>query len=197
MADSASPEDIVGLVKDAHDRERRLVDALTEEQIRVPSPLPGWTRAHLLAVRLAFLHAALRQIDYGLADKTTAFHRAGPDPRQADRDGRDAEVAANVDRPARELVRDVQDATLVVDRAWSRLGPGDWERPARYRGRGTLLDVLHACWRESEVHVVDYELGPRPADWSPEFCTHLLDYLARRVPEGMRLELSTPDGQTW
>jgi maleylpyruvate isomerase len=197
MSDPAGPEEIIEWVRDAHARERRLVETLTEEQIRVASPLPGWSRAHLLGARLAFLHAALRQIDYGLADRTTPFYRAGSDPRAADRAGRDAEVEAGAGLPADVLVRAVMDATEVLDLAWTRPGPADWARPARYRGRGTLLDVLYAAWRESEVHMVDYDLGPRPADWSEEFCVHLLGYLARRVPPGTRLELSSPGGGAW
>ncbi|MFF0018052.1 maleylpyruvate isomerase family mycothiol-dependent enzyme [Streptomyces sp. NPDC005374] len=197
MSDPESPEEIVERVRDAHARERRLIGALAEEQIRVPSPLPGWSRAHLLAARPTFLHAALRQIDYGRAGRTTPFYRGGTDPREADRAGRDAEVEANAALPAEDLVQAVGAATAVLDDAWSRLGPADWARPARYRGRGMLLDVLFASWRESEVHMVDYDLGPRPADWSAEFCSHLLDYLARRVPKGMCLELSTPDDRRW
>ncbi|WP_245238550.1 maleylpyruvate isomerase family mycothiol-dependent enzyme [Streptomyces sp. MZ04] len=163
----------------------------------MPSQLPGWTRAHLLAARLAFLHAALRQIDYARARRTTAFYRAGPDPRAADRAGRDSEVEANAGRPAEDLVTAVCDATLVIDRAWSHLGRAAWVSPARYRGRGTLLDVLFAGWREAEVHMVDYDLGRRPADWSPALCVHLIDYLSRRVPDGLRLDLSAPGGESW
>lgn len=194
---SASPEEIVERVREAHARERALIAPLLEQDLRVASPLPGWTRGHLLAARLAFMHAALRQIHYALADRTTPFHRGGSDPRAADRAGRDAEVDAHVALPAADLVRAVTETTEVLDHAWSLPGPDDWARPARYRGRGTLLDVLFASWRESEVHIVDYELGPRPGDWSEAFCLHLFGYLERRVPEGMLLELSAGDGRTW
>jgi maleylpyruvate isomerase len=194
---SARPQEIVERVGEAHERERALIAPLTPADLAVASPLPGWSRAHLLAARLAFTHAALRQIHYASADRTTPFYRGGTDPRAADRAGRDAEVAAHVALPAEELVRAVVAATEVLDRAWSLVGPGDWARSARYRGRGTLLDVLFASWRESEVHIVDYELGRRPSGWSEAFCLHLFGYLERRVPEGVLLELSAEDGRTW
>jgi maleylpyruvate isomerase len=197
VPDPASPEKIVELVKAAHTDERLLIDTLTEEKIRVTSPMPGWTRGHLLSCRLVFLRSALRPSEAAREGRTIAFYQDGPDPRAADRAGRDAEFEATVGRPAAELVGEVQRATVTLDQAWSRLGPSDWARPARYRGRGTLLDVLFACWRESEVHMVDYQLGARPADWSAEFCVHLLDYLARRVPKGLRLELTADENQTW
>lgn len=194
---SAQPQEIVARLVDAHARERALVAPLTAGDLAAASPLPGWTRGHLLGARLSFVHAALRQIQYARAGRTTPFFRGGADPRAADREGRDAEVAAHVALPAADLVRAVAEATEVLDTAWSAVGAEDWARPARYRGRGTLLDVLLASWRESEVHIVDYALGPRPADWSEAFCLHLFGYLERRVPDGMLLELSVPDGRSW
>lgn len=185
-----SPEDLVVRVKAAHERERSLIDGLTEEQRRAASSLPGWTRGHVLASRLAFVRAVNRQIEYALADRLIEFYDGG-------RPSRDAEIEMNADRPADELVREVQQALTTLDDGWSRVGPSDWARPVRYRGGGTLTNVIQASWREAEIHCVDLELGTRPSVWSPEFCVHVFEFLAPRAPEGVQIELTTPEGDTW
>ena len=195
MSYSLRPADLTKVVADAHTRERAELAALAEDaQIQVNTLLPGWTRAHVLASRLVFLRAALRQVQYALAGETVAFYRTGPNPKAADKAARDEELAIHAARPAPDLVAEVSQATVVLDATFAALAPREWELPARYRGGGTLADVLLAAWRECEVHRVDYGLGILPRDWSPEFCEHMLDYLTRRVPEGMSLRLCTPDG---
>jgi len=39
----------VAAAAEAHRRLHRALDGLTDEQVRAPSPLPGWTRGHVLA----------------------------------------------------------------------------------------------------------------------------------------------------
>lgn len=183
-------KDLVVQVKTAHERERSLIDGLTEEQARAASALPGWTRGHVLACRRAFIQAANRQIEYALANRLIEFYDGG-------RAGRDAEIEANADHPAYELVRTVRQALMTLDESWSRVGPSDWARPVTYRGSGTLMNLLQASWREAEIHCVDLELGIRPSVWSPEFCAHVFEFLAPRAPEGVQIELTTPEGDTW
>lgn len=185
-----SPEDIVVRVKAAHERERSLLGGMTEEQARAASALPGWTRGHVLASRLVFARAASRQIEYALADQVVDFYDGG-------KPGRAAEIEANADRPAGELVREIQQALVSLDKGWSRVGASDWTRPGRYRGGGTLANVLQASWRETEIHCVDFKLGIRPSNWSPEFCAHLFEWLGPRIPENVQVELMTPEGDTW
>lgn len=193
---SLSPQEVRERVAAAHVLERAELTQITEDaQLRADTPLPGWTLAHVLASRLVFLRAALRQIQYALAGETIAFYRTGPDPRTADRRARDEELAVHAVRPAAELVGEVRQATVVLDDAFTRLGDADWARPARYRGRGDLGDVLLAAWRECQVHRIDYGLGVRPRDWPQDLCEHMLEYLARRVPDRRTLIMRTPDGQ--
>jgi maleylpyruvate isomerase len=185
-----SAEDVVVRVKAAHERERSLIDCLTEEQVRAASALPGWTRGHVLVARRAFMRAASRQIEYALADGLIEFYDGG-------RAGRDGEIEANAGRPAGELVSEVQQALTALDEGWSRVGRSDWARPVTYRGGGALKDVLQASWREAEIHCVDLDLGTRPSVWSAEFCVHVFEFLAPRAPEGVQIELTTPGGDTW
>lgn len=187
---NVSPQDLVAEMKAAHERERRLVAGLTDEQARAASLLPGWSRAHVVAARLAFIRAVNRQLDHALTDRLIEFVDGGVA-------GRDAYIEANAYRPAADLVAELSDELTALDARWSALKPDDWSRRAMYRGKSTLADILLACWRESEIHLVDLDLGARPSGWSRRFCVLLFDFLEARVPEGVQLVLATPDGETW
>jgi maleylpyruvate isomerase len=183
-------KELVARVKAAHERERSLIEGLTDEQVRAASALPGWTRGHVLASRLVFVRAAMRQIE-------NAFTGAQNEFFDGHREGRDAQIEAHAHRSADDLVQAVALSTKALDGEWSRLDGSDWDRLIIYRGPGTLTEVLRASWRESEVHCLDLNLGARPSSWSPEFCAELFDFLASRAPEGVRLELTTPEADTW
>ncbi|MGH3612778.1 MAG: maleylpyruvate isomerase family mycothiol-dependent enzyme [Pseudonocardia sp.] len=182
--------ELVARVAEAHERERSLIGGLTDDQVRAPSTLPGWTRSHVLAALLAFAQAANRQITFAMADRVVDFYDGG-------REGRDEEIETNASRSADDLVLEVVRATKDLDRAWARLRPPDWSRPVRYRDGGSMTDVLRACWREAELHAVDLDLGVLPSEWSADFCVDLFDFLTPRAPEGVVLELFTPEGDLW
>jgi maleylpyruvate isomerase len=184
------PEELVVETIAAHARERVLIDGLSEEQVRGASALPGWTRGHVLGSRLAFIRAVNRQLDYAQSDRLVEFIDGG-------REGRDAWIEAHIDRPAGELVREVQERLTALDARWSQLGPSDWTRRIIYRGPGVLTDLLQACWRESEIHCVDLDLGVQPSAWSAEFCAQLFEFLEQRVPDGVQLELMADEGSVW
>jgi maleylpyruvate isomerase len=180
--------DLVAPVRAAHARECSLIGGLTDAQVQAASALPGWTRGHVLGARLAFARAADRQIALAFGEREAEFYDGG-------RAGRDAAIEAAAARPAADLVCGLWRALEALDTAWSRIGAADWDRPVTYRGPGTLTDILFACWRESQIHLVDLRLGARPAEWSAAFCAHLFEFLAVRAPDGTRIDLSTPDGQ--
>lgn len=185
-----SPTELVAELKAAHERERRLVAGLSEEQARAASSLPGWSRAHVVGCRLAFIRAVNRQLDYAFTNRTVEFVDGGVA-------GRDAYIEANAYRPAADLTEELVTELTALDTRWSELRPDDWARRAMYRGPSTLADILLACWRESEIHLVDIDLGIRPSSWSRRFCVLLFDFLEQRVPDGVQLELATPAGETW
>lgn len=187
---NVSPEELIVEMKAAHERERRLIEDLTDEQARAASTLPGWSRAHVLACRLAFIRAVNRQLDYAFADRLIEFVDGGVA-------GRDAYIEANAYRPAADLVAELTGELTALDARWSALKPEDWTRRAMYRGMSTLADILLACWRESEIHLVDLDLGARPSSWSRRFCVLLFDFLEARVPEGVQLQLTALEGETW
>jgi maleylpyruvate isomerase len=184
-----NPAAAVVLMKEAHEREHQLFSRLTEDQIRGASRLPGWTRGHVLASRVVFMRAALQQIDAALAGYTVEFFAGG-------RIGRDAEIESYAHLPAAELVAAVRETGVVLEDEWARVDTPDWARPTSYRG-GTLTDLVLACWREAEIHLVDLDVGIDTTHWPPALCVHLFEFLEPRVPDGVRVGLVTPEGRTW
>ena len=170
------------------DRLRTLLPALTEEAVRAPSPLPGWSRGHVLSHLEGVGLALARQARYARRGALIEVYDGG-------RPARDAAIEAGHRRGAPQFTTALAAAMDEVEASWAALGPDDWTRPVRYRD-GVLLDAGLAWWRELEIHTVDLDLGPAFADWSPEFCAHVLDFLAVRIPQGVRLTLSAPESGT-
>lgn len=184
------PADLLGYLTTAHRRERALIEGLDEEQARAPSCLPGWTRAHVLGSRLAFMRAASRQTDLALASEMADFFEGG-------RPARDTEIESSAQQPAGDLVRAVLQAAIGLETRWAALSSPDWQRPVVYRGQCPLQELVLAAWREAEIHRVDLNLGVRPGIWSRELCVSMFEFLTPRAPEGTRLELTEPGGETW
>lgn len=164
---------------EAHRGLAAVIEDLTDEQVAQPSVLPGWTRGHVLA-HLAGVTAGLA----GQAEHEGTKVEVYPGGRPA----RDAAIEANAGRSAAEHRAAIAEAAARLAKAWA--GVRDWDSPVFYRD-GTLTDTAYAVWREVVIHTRDLDLGP--VTWTPEFCDHAVEYLAERVPEGVRLTLQAPD----
>ena len=134
------------------------VSRLTDEDVRRPSLLPGWTRGHVLT-HLARGGDALRDLLEG-------------GPGYPSRQDRDAAIEAGAERTAAELAADIRASAAAFrevalsqpDEAWSRLVTpplGITPFPAG--------QVLVRRLVEVEVHHVDLDAGYRPADWPTTF----------------------------
>jgi maleylpyruvate isomerase len=167
-------------------RLRGLLPGLTDEALRAPSALPGWSRGHVLTHIEGVGLALARQARYALRGKLIEVYDGG-------RATRDANIEAGHGRSAVRLAAALGDALDEIEASWSAVGPADWDRPVSYRD-STLLAAGLAWWRELEIHTADALLGPGTDDWSPELSTYLIDDLSARLPDGVRVTLTTADG---
>lgn len=181
-----APADLQAALAAGQTRLRGLLAGLTEDAVREPSTLPGWTRGHVLTHIEGVGLALARQARYALRGKLIEVYDGG-------RPARAAAIEAGRGRSAQQLTAALGDALDEVEASWSAVGPGDWDRPVRYRD-GVLLDAGLAWWRELEIHTADALLGRGTADWPEAFCTYAVGYLTARVPEGVRLTLTATDG---
>lgn len=141
--------------------ERLLATAarLTDEDLRAPSLLPGWTRGHVLA------HVARNADSYvNLLDWARTGVRT---PQYASARAREAGIEAGAGRPAREQLADLRDSAERFAAAVGRMPAEAWTAPV-----SGMNPPEHPAWyvpirrlREVEVHHADLGAGYGWADW--------------------------------
>ena len=160
-----------------------------DEDIKAPSALPGWTRGHVLAHIAGISNAMARQLEYAARDETIELYDGGMDGRNRAIDmaaGHDAAThQADVNAALDRVLRAFDALPDIKDSAANRTG---WWAPIAYRG-GVVLDGGLALWRELVIHASDLNTGRGPENWSREFCGHLFEFLAGRVPDTVKLVL--------
>ena len=130
---------------------------LTDDDVRRPSLLPGWTRAHV-ATHLARGGEALANL---LRDR----------PAYVSREARDTDIEAGSTRGAAELVADVRaSAAAFLQTALAQPDDG-WDRVLTAPGVGGFPagQVLVRRLVELELHHVDLDAGYRSTDWPTTF----------------------------
>lgn len=164
---------------------RQLIRSATAGQLAGDSPLPGWTRAHVVAHICGFSHGMARQWEYALRGDLIEQYDGGMD-------GRNADIEALAAKDADELKAATDDALDRLKGAAEAMTEQDWLLPISYR-QGDAFGGLEAAWRELAIHLTDLDLGPKQSGWSPAFCEHLFEFLGPRVPEGTTLVLRPRD----
>jgi maleylpyruvate isomerase len=157
------------------DATARLVDTaarLTDQQVRAPSLLPGWSRGHVLT------HIA-RNAD-GLRNLLVWARTGVVTAQYADQGERDRGIAAGAGRSAADLLADLTVSAAEFAAETERLRPGDWA--AEVRG---LRGPAHPAWvtlrrrlTEVEIHHVDLSAGFGPDDWPLQFAATSLERIA-------------------
>jgi maleylpyruvate isomerase len=210
MADraaSSAPADIVRAVADsvagtvagvvrATDSLYASIDRLTDDQVRQPSLLPGWTRGHVLT------HIA-RNAD-ALVNLVTWAATGVETPMYPSRDHRAADIEAGAGRSADELVADVHQTSDRLLAELDRAPDEAWHRRVRFGSRDVEVGGDHIPFLrlvEVEVHHVDLDLDYTLARLPEDFVERMLDDLTAdygRDDErpGMVL-VSTDDEHRW
>ena len=164
-------------VADAHSRLHRALEPLTDEQVAEPSPLPGWTRGHVLAHVTDAGRALADLVENAVRGVLVPLY----DPKTHDRDGI---IEATAGRAAEEHRRALLRHSVRLEDAWARVT--DWDQHVDYRD-GKLSSTVFARWREVWIHAVDLRLGIGVADWPDDFCVHAVDFLQDRLPPGVTI----------
>ncbi|MFK8910499.1 maleylpyruvate isomerase family mycothiol-dependent enzyme [Streptomyces sp. YS-3] len=158
-----APAALLPLLRTSVERLHASVATLTDDDVRAPSLLPGWTRAHVLT------HIA-RSADSRTRLLTAA--RTGEDvPQYRDEAQREREIQEGSERPAAALAEDLRGALGGLLTAAGEHPADAWDVPVRWLGEGRrpVRGAVGSMLREVEVHHVDLAHGYRPADWPPFF----------------------------
>ena len=161
-------------IEAATDRLLATLSALTSEQARGPSLLPGWTRGHVLT------HIA-RNAD-GMANVLRSARTGTEIAMYASDASRDADVEAGAGRPAADLVADVRESAAAFAREAGLMPAGAWAAPVRRTPGGDQFPAHIVPIRrlgEVEIHHADLGLAYRPGDWPEEFTAAYLPRLLR------------------
>ena len=146
---------------------QRLLDRariITDADLRAPSLLPGWTRAHVLA-HVARNADAMRNVLGGV--------RTGEDrPGYASAEAREAGIEQDAGRPARELTTDLADSAMALRTVARQLPDEGWQVPVRMLDPGARFPAAELLTRrlvEVELHHGDLGAGYGPAGWPAAF----------------------------
>ena len=179
------PTDEIGACVEGHRRMEAAVARLTDEDVRRPSLLPGWTRAHVLT-HLA--DKTLTHVDLIEGAERNEVREQYPDGFA----NAQAAVDVGAQRPAVELRADLARAFALLEAAWSRLGEQHWDRVGIcVPGPRSMAEIVLRHLRDVEVHHVDLDIGYSPTDW-PVFFVEAelgkrLPQLADRAPHSLLL----------
>jgi maleylpyruvate isomerase len=148
---------------------------IAEPDLRQPSLLPGWTRAHVLA-HLARNSDAMRALLVGV--------RSGQDrPAYASSEARDAAIERDAAQGAKDLVADVADSAMALRTIARQLPDQAWAYPVRILDSAPFpaVQLLTRRLVEVELHHCDLAAGYGPADWPGTFAS-------LELPEPMRTQ---------
>ena len=110
-------------IDDATQRLLSSARVLAEPDLRAPSLLPGWTRAHVLA-HLARNADAMRNVLVGAG--------AGEErPAYDSQDARDDDIERGASQTAKELIADLADSAMAFRYVARRLPDQAWEFPVQ------------------------------------------------------------------
>jgi len=159
----ASLKDRIAQVDDATALLLETAAKLTDEQVRQPSLLPGWTRGHVLT-HIARSGDALRNL---LEGARQGIQREA----YASQETRDADIEAGSARSAAALTADVRESAAawraavesMPEHAWAFQVSGLGSKPFP----ATQLVIRRLV--EIELHHVDLDAGYRPSDWPTTF----------------------------
>jgi maleylpyruvate isomerase len=164
---------LTGQVDQATQRLLGTARVITEPDLRAPSLLPGWTRAHVLA-HLARGADAMRNLLVGV--------RSGQDrPAYASAEARQADIEYGAGRRADELMADLADSAMALRTIARQLPDEGWQVRVRI-GNSAPFPAAQLLIRrlvEVELHHCDLAAGYGPADWPAAFAQ-------AELPEPMR-----------
>jgi maleylpyruvate isomerase len=148
------------------------IAGLSDADVRAPSPLPGWTRGHVLTHLARNAEGGTRQL---------VWARTGvPSYEYESLTARAAAIEQGAGRPAAALAADVRSSADGFFIAADRMPAQAWQQMVRWTTGHEAEAALIVPMRLGEVliHHMDLDIGYRPRDWPAAFVS---DYLDRAV----------------
>lgn len=166
----------------AHDRLVEVASVLSDDDVRAPSVLPGWSRGHVLTHVArngdSVVHLGRAVVAGAVADQ----YPGGPAQRAGD-------IEAGAGRPAAALVADVVQVNEQIHATWDAITDAQWLAGSIRTASGREMPATYLPamrWREVVVHTSDLGLATATwRDWPDDFVASelpgLLELLASRL----------------
>ncbi|MFG1642235.1 maleylpyruvate isomerase N-terminal domain-containing protein [Amycolatopsis sp. NPDC049252] len=140
-------------VRKLDDEWARVAGGLGEPELRAPSALPGWSRAHV------FAHIA-RNAD-GLRNLLTWANTGVETPMYVSAEARDEDIEAGAQRGVAEILADFVASAGRFEQYAAAMPDEAWAREARDRRGAPVTGTVVARMRLSEltIHLADLGLG--------------------------------------
>ena len=150
-------------IDDATQRLLGTARVLAEPDLRQPSLLPGWTRAHVLA-HLARGADAIRNLLIGARSGRSR-------PAYASGESREADIQHGARLKAKELMADVAGSAMAFRIITRQLPDEAWQFPVRILDSAPFpaARLLTRRLVEVELHHCDLGAGYGPDDWPAAF----------------------------
>jgi maleylpyruvate isomerase len=166
---------------------------LTDEDMRAPSLLPGWSRGHI-ATHVARNADALCNLLHWAESGQERYMYASQEQRNADIEagaGRSAhELRVDASASAGRLIQAINELDVRHEDNLVARAPGAPTFPAREIATLRLVEL--------EVHHADLGIGYTPDDWSADFSDLLLERVMNDRADGPSMVLrSTDTGGLW
>ncbi|MQA03101.1 MAG: maleylpyruvate isomerase family mycothiol-dependent enzyme [Streptosporangiales bacterium] len=167
------------LTRDVDAATSRLLDtaaSLTDDDVRAPSILPGWTRGHVLTHIARNADALVNLLGWAHGSREPMYGRG---------DARERDIEAGAGRPADEQLADLRASADRYTAALQTVPADAWDTVVEWRG-GKLQPLHEIPWKrlvEVEVHHVDLGAGYSCEDWPDGFSAGLLDQLIQGLPQ--------------
>jgi len=148
---------------------------MSENNVREPSRLPNWSRAHLIT------HLARNADSFSwLVDGARLGERRQQYPEVG---MRDRDIAAGSTRSRSELYEDLALALEGLEVAWSKLGDDQWTIVQDgSSGELEMSEIVFRRLREVEIHHVDLDVGYSASDWPALYVEGELRRQLERLP---------------
>jgi maleylpyruvate isomerase len=171
------------------------VASVDDDQLREPSALTDWTRAHLVAHLARNAEALARLTHWASTGEETPMY---PDP-----EARNLDIERTAGNPAAVLRAELVATAADLDKRLSVMDDDAWSAPVR-TAQGRPIPGREIPWmriREVWLHAVDLDTGVRTTDFPAALTEAFLDDVAGVVgakPDCPSLVLrSTDSDRTW
>lgn len=168
----------------------KAVDGLSDDELRAPSALPDWTRAHVIG-HLARNAEALTRL--------TMWAETGVEtPMYRDLDARNSDIDKSVTFSPMQLRTDLIASAAALEAGFARLDERTWQAEVR-SALGRTLPASGVPWmrvREVWLHALDLDAGVSTADFPPALVDELLDDVSAVVgakPDCPSIQLCATD----